>query len=168
MPDDRLRSCRMRGITGDGVGRRHAMWGNLKLASSNSRRVGRQLPGTVAAVSLLLLTLALTTGSVQAAGPEAKEIEFFEAKIRPVLVELCYRCHSADAQAKKKLRGGLQLDTREGIRKGGDSGPAIVPGDAKKSLLLQAMARRSPTPSMWRKAGRTGRSSPREFTPLRR
>ena len=51
----------------------------------------------------------------------------------------CYSCHSAEAAKNKKLRGGLQLDTREGLRKGGDAGAAVVPGDAKKSLLLVAM-----------------------------
>ncbi|MFO0803458.1 MAG: PSD1 and planctomycete cytochrome C domain-containing protein [Gemmataceae bacterium] len=64
---------------------------------------------------------------------------FFESKIRPVLVKECYSCHSAEAAKTKKLRGGLQLDTREGIRKGGDGGPAVVPGDPKKGSLLAAI-----------------------------
>ena len=55
-------------------------------------------------------------------------IPFFESKIRPVLVEHCYACHSAQAIEKGKLRGGLRLDTREASRKGGESGPAVVPG----------------------------------------
>ncbi len=50
--------------------------------------------------------------------------DFFEAKIRPVLVEPCYQCHSAQAANAGKLKGGLQLDTCAGIRTGGDSGPA--------------------------------------------
>ncbi len=62
--------------------------------------------------------------------------KFFEAKIRPVLVEHCYACHSAEA---KELAGGLQVDGRDGLLKGGDSGPAIVPGKPDKSLLLVAM-----------------------------
>ncbi len=70
---------------------------------------------------------------------DAKGLEFFEKRIRPILVENCYECHSADAQANKKLRGGLYLDSRDGVRKGGDSGPAIVPGDPKNSLLLKAL-----------------------------
>jgi hypothetical protein len=65
--------------------------------------------------------------------------EFFEAKIRPVLVEQCYKCHSSDAQKNGKLKGGLLLDTREATRMGGESGPAVVPNDAKKSLLLSAL-----------------------------
>jgi hypothetical protein len=63
-------------------------------------------------------------------------IDFFEQKIRPVLVAHCYQCHSAGA---KKLKGGLLLDSRAGIRKGGDSGPAVVPGKPNESLLLKAV-----------------------------
>ncbi len=90
----------------------------------------------VVAVALGLLCLQSTAAEQS---PDAKALEFFESKIRPVLVSECYQCHSAEAAKNKKLRGGLLLDTREGIRKGGDAGPAVVPGDAKKSLLLSAM-----------------------------
>ncbi|MFO0898093.1 MAG: PSD1 and planctomycete cytochrome C domain-containing protein [Pirellulales bacterium] len=62
--------------------------------------------------------------------------EFFEQKIRPVLVERCYACHSAEADEPS---GGLRLDSREAARAGGDSGPAVAPGDAQSSLLLSAM-----------------------------
>ncbi len=61
---------------------------------------------------------------------------FFELKIRPVLVESCLRCHG-----RKKVSGSLRVDTREALLKGGDHGPAIVPGDADKSLILQALRR---------------------------
>src|SRR4051794_33375262 len=65
-----------------------------------------------------------------AAAPEQDRAgaAFFESKIRPALVQHCYQCHSAEAQKNKKLRGGLLLDTREGLRKGGDSGPVVVAG----------------------------------------
>ncbi len=63
-------------------------------------------------------------------------IEFFEKKIRPILVENCYKCHSAEAE---KLKGGFLLDTKGGLLKGGDTGPAIVPGDAERSLLIKAV-----------------------------
>lgn len=66
-------------------------------------------------------------------------IEFFERKIRPVLVEHCYQCHSADAVKNKKLRGGLHLDTRASVLKGGENGPALVPGKPKESLLIKAL-----------------------------
>jgi hypothetical protein len=61
--------------------------------------------------------------------------EFFEKKIRPVLAEHCFRCHSAAT----KQRGGLVLDSRDGLRNGGDKGPVVVPGKPKDSLLLQAV-----------------------------
>ena len=63
-------------------------------------------------------------------------VDFFEKKIRPVLVENCYKCHSAQSE---KVKGGLLLDTREGLLKGGETGPAIVPGDTEKSLLIKAV-----------------------------
>lgn len=66
-------------------------------------------------------------------------VAFFEKKIRPVLVKHCYECHSADAAKNGNLGSGLQLDTREGIRRGGDTGPAVVPGKPTQSLLLAAM-----------------------------
>jgi hypothetical protein len=80
--------------------------------------------------------LAVRPGRVPGGEPDRAQIEFFEAKIRPVLVEHCYKCHSAQAA---KLKGGLRLDTRDGLRKGGDSGPAVVPGDQAGSLLLKAL-----------------------------
>ncbi len=66
----------------------------------------------------------------------AEQLAFFESKIRPVLVEQCYECHSGTA---KKLKGALRLDSRAAILKGGDSGPVVVPGNPDKSLLLRAV-----------------------------
>jgi len=63
------------------------------------------------------------------------QIEFFEARIRPVLAQECYECHSESG----KRKGGLLLDSRPGWQEGGDSGPAIVPGDAASSLLIQSI-----------------------------
>ena len=67
---------------------------------------------------------------------KADDFELFEKKIRPIFLENCYKCHSADAE---KLKGGLRLDNKEGILKGGESGPAIVPGDVEKSLIVKAV-----------------------------
>ena len=69
--------------------------------------------------------------------PSVADVEFFEEKIRPVLVERCYKCHSATSES---VRGGLRVDDREAIRAGGDSGPSVVPGKPDESLLLQALA----------------------------
>jgi hypothetical protein len=64
-------------------------------------------------------------------------VEFFERAIRPVLVENCYTCHSSETEGGYK--GGLRLDNRDDLLRGGDSGPAIVPGNPEGSLLLQAV-----------------------------
>jgi len=100
---------------------------------------------------LLLLSLILLTaaGSALAALDDAKkadapqgqpipqdQVDFFEKKIRPVLTDKCYKCHSEKAD---KIKGGLLLDTRDGARRGGDNGPAVVPGILKDSLLIEAI-----------------------------
>ena len=65
---------------------------------------------------------------------DPEQNEFFENRIRPVLVEQCYKCHSAEAN---KLQGGLSLDSRQGLLDGGDSGPTVVIGSPDKSLLIE-------------------------------
>jgi Protein of unknown function (DUF1553)/Protein of unknown function (DUF1549)/Planctomycete cytochrome C/EF hand len=66
----------------------------------------------------------------------ADQLAFFEKSIRPVLIKECYSCHSADAE---KVKGNFLLDTRDGIRKGADNGPAVVPFDAKRSVVIKAL-----------------------------
>lgn len=83
--------------------------------------------------------LSLFVGAVlgaTAAEPTAEQIEFFEAKVRPVLVDHCYSCHSDKAE---KIKGGLKLDTREATLKGGTTGAVIAPGDPDASLLIKAV-----------------------------
>ena len=82
----------------------------------------------------LPVMIAILGGSLVA--DDQQKLNFFENKIRPVLVEHCYECHAAHS---KQLRGGLRLDDRESARRGGDSGPAVVPGDLNESLLLSAL-----------------------------
>src|SRR5206468_3953110 len=84
---------------------------------------------------LLLVCGTSSRGDVRSdLSPE--QIEFFESRIRPVLAERCYKCHSSQSE---KIKGGLLLDTREGLLKGGDNGPAIVPGNAERSRLIEAV-----------------------------
>lgn len=64
------------------------------------------------------------------------QLDFFEKKIRPVLADTCYKCHSEDSE---KVKGGLVVDSKQGLLQGGDSGPSVVPGDLRKSLLIQAV-----------------------------
>jgi hypothetical protein len=68
--------------------------------------------------------------------PTKAGADFFEKQIRPIFVQHCYQCHSGDP---KKAKGGFLLDTREGLRKGGKSGPVITPGHADQSLLIEAV-----------------------------
>lgn len=68
-----------------------------------------------------------------------EQLDFFESKIRPVLVEKCYSCHSQEAISKGKLKGNLLLDSQEGMIRGGDSGPTIHQESPGESLLLKAL-----------------------------
>lgn len=91
---------------------------------------------------LLCLQLSPRPVSAQQQQPSREGVEFFEKKIRPVLESNCYVCHSANS---KRLQGGLLLDSREGMLKGGNSGqPAIKPGDPDSSLLIKAIRYRDP------------------------
>jgi hypothetical protein len=89
----------------------------------------------------LLVSIAWLTMVPQlSAQPNARKgIEFFESKIRPVLVEHCYRCHSDEARKKGKLKAGLLLDSKAGLLKGGETGPALIAGKPRESLLLKAL-----------------------------
>ena len=85
---------------------------------------------------LFLIALSLL-GVAEALGQD--RIDFFEKKIRPVLAERCYQCHSAEAARTGMLMGTLQLDTREGVQQGGSRGPAVVPGHPDQSMLIEAL-----------------------------
>ncbi len=77
--------------------------------------------------------------------PTAEQLAFFEKKIRPVLVDNCYKCHSAEAE---KVKGGLTLDTRDGTRKGGETGAIIAPGAPERSKLIASMKHKNPDTAM--------------------
>jgi len=96
--------------------------------------------GVMRAIALTFpaLLVGLWLGIPRVAAADETGDEFFEKRIRPLLVERCYECHSAQA---KKLKGGLRLDTREGLSTGGDSGAAIVPGNPEESLLIKSVRR---------------------------
>lgn len=86
---------------------------------------------------LPLLALLPLVAVLAADAPAAETgLEFFEKKVRPILTKHCYACHSS---AAKKAKGGLLLDSRAGLRKGGESGPAIVAGKPDESLLIKAV-----------------------------
>src|SRR5579872_926100 len=98
------------------------------------------LAGSYPALVTATLTVALLGTAPSPAGETGSaEAEFFEKRIRPVLVEKCYACHSAEAQQQNKLRARLRLDTRAGLRAGGANGPVVVAGKPADSLLMQAL-----------------------------
>jgi cytochrome c553 len=88
-------------------------------------------------LSVAAAILATAAASAAADKIPDDQLKFFESKIRPVLVDKCYSCHSAET--KKGPKAGLALDTADGLKKGGDSGPAVVAGNAKKSPLIKAL-----------------------------
>ena len=85
---------------------------------------------------LLMGPILLAFPAARAAGAEPEGDRFFREKIRPVLEASCFGCHSATAT---KVKGGLLLDSREALLRGGDTGPAVVPGKGGESLLIQAI-----------------------------
>ncbi len=95
-------------------------------------------PHRSTAVALALFALGWVAGGTFATAetPSPEALDFFERRIRPILAIHCYECHRAGS---KKDNGGLLLDSRQGLLKGGDSGPALVLGDPEKSLLLLAV-----------------------------
>src|SRR5215204_813513 len=88
------------------------------------------------AAGLALLLLLSFPARSQDAAPDAEGLALFEQRIRPVLIDRCYSCHSAKAE---KVKGNLVVDTREGLLKGGDLGASLVPGHPDKSLLIKAI-----------------------------
>src|SRR4051812_42692590 len=94
------------------------------------------MPPRCLLVILALACPALSARLAAAEKPSAAAEEVFEKQVRPVLAEKCFSCHGARAQ-----RGGLRVDSREALLRGGDSGPALRPGQPDGSLLLQAVRR---------------------------
>jgi hypothetical protein len=90
----------------------------------------------VTAVRATAVAIFISAVALKAAEPTPAELDFFEKKIRPVLTDKCYSCHSV---AEGKAKGGLVVDSKEALLKGGDTGPSIVPGDAEKSLFIKAI-----------------------------
>ena len=83
---------------------------------------------------LLISSLTSLCGQLNAEAPTADQMRFFESKVRPLLVEHCFECHSGRSQ-----KGGLRLDSLAGMLRGGESDPAIVPGKPEDSLLMEAV-----------------------------
>lgn len=84
----------------------------------------------------LVVPMVGTAAEISPAASSVEAVEFFEKRIRPVLVARCYECHSVESG---KAKGGLRVDSREAMRRGGETRPAVVPGDLDKSLILEAI-----------------------------
>jgi hypothetical protein len=97
---------------------------------------------TILALSLCAASFAVAADAVQ---PTKEGLEFFEKNVRPILSDRCYECHSA---TKNSSKGGLILDSHDGAYKGGDEGPAVIPGNLEKSLLIKAVRYTDPEFSM--------------------
>src|SRR5258705_5959271 len=102
-----------------------------------NRGVRVRRAGLICLAALPLVMQIAAAAGQNAAAPTAASADYFESKIRPVLAANCYDCHADERMA------GLRVDSREALLKGGRSGPAIVPGDPEKSLLIQAVRQTS-------------------------
>ncbi|MCH9793345.1 MAG: DUF1549 domain-containing protein [Planctomycetes bacterium] len=92
---------------------------------------------------MLFLNSVFSAEQTKKVQPTKEGLQFFESKIRPVLVNECYACHSLEAKKNNKLEGELLLDSSAAMLKGGDTGPSIIPGDVKNSLLIAAIRHES-------------------------
>src|SRR5262245_47717902 len=86
-----------------------------------------------------LLALTLLASPAHAQTPSLAPDTFFELKIRPTLAARCFKCHGGE-----KVSGGLRLDSRAALLRGGERGPALVPGSPERSLLLKAIRHADP------------------------
>lgn len=100
---------------------------------SQSRWIASRLKGAL--LTLIAVSLSVTCRADESVAT-TEQVEFFEKEVRPLLSQHCYSCHSVNAE---KLKAGLYVDSRAALLRGGDSGPAIVPGDADASLLIEAV-----------------------------
>ncbi|NBS98305.1 MAG: hypothetical protein EBT08_19485, partial [Betaproteobacteria bacterium] len=98
-----------------------------------SIRLGSLLQALSGAAGWVCLVVVNCFGAAES--PSVAGLEFFERRIRPILVDHCYKCHSSAG----KLKGGLNLETRDGLLRGGDTGPALEPGRPDQSRLIEAV-----------------------------
>lgn len=111
-----------------------------RLRSSRNRT---SLPHPASSWFRAALVVATGAAGLAGAAPTPAQVEFFEQRIRPILAGECYECHGAEKQ-----KGGLRLDSRDGLLEGGDSGPALVAGNAGGSLLVESIAHADPDERM--------------------
>ena len=108
----------------------------MSIRPRNDHSCASRLAGLAVLFGVSLGPAALLNGQGQVE-LAPKDVQFFESKVRPLLIKHCYRCHSSEDG--NRIRGGLVLDSLEGWKMGGISGPAVLPGDVEGSLLIEAI-----------------------------
>jgi mono/diheme cytochrome c family protein len=98
--------------------------------------------GCLSLAAACVLVVSISAQARKDPIPTREQADFFNAKIRPVLFDTCGECHLDDEN------GGLRIDSRDALVKGGENGPAVVPGDPEKSLLVHAIRRDGTGPRM--------------------
>src|SRR5580658_4225920 len=99
-------------------------------------KTSRSVPFVSSAFAVHFVIAVAAASAACANLTRAQDVDFFEKKIRPILVDNCYSCHSAGA---KKLKGDLLLDSRQGVLRGGKDGVVLVAGDPERSKLIEAV-----------------------------
>lgn len=90
----------------------------------------------MAIAGVFVISAASVFVSAEDKAPNKADLDFFDKKVKPILTERCYECHSAKA---KKVKGKLKVDTKEDFEKGGEDGKIVVPGDLEKSPMIKAV-----------------------------
>ncbi|HND52956.1 MAG TPA: hypothetical protein PLV92_11185, partial [Pirellulaceae bacterium] len=119
------------------------------MTTVSAARLVATLPLAMLSVAMLWQVASHGLTPLLAQEPDRAALELFEKRIRPALVQHCYECHRADV-----AEGKLALDSRDGLRRGGESGPAIVPGDPDRSLLIRSLRHADPKLKMPKDAPR--------------
>lgn len=99
----------------------------------------RRLICLVMSLAMMVSSSAAQQSTEKVLRPTTEQLDFFEKRIRPVLVQHCYQCHSQQAAKKDELRGGLLLDSRAGVLAGGESGLTLVAGNPAEGTLLSSL-----------------------------
>ncbi len=112
----------------------------MKIATADFRstcsapRKRARLGGPIGLIAVMVVGFAGSLRAADVAAPSPEQLQFFESKIRPVLVDSCQKCHG-----EEKQESNLRLDTRSAVLAGGDRGPAVVPAKPDESWLIKAI-----------------------------
>lgn len=108
----------------------------MGLLANGGQGLGPLLRGVALCAGVWSFSVPTFAADVSSVALAKEDLDFFESRVRPILSENCYKCHSHTAD---KIKGGLLLDSRDAVLHGGNSGPAIAPGNPDESILIQAI-----------------------------